>query len=161
MRRWASRDYGSHYPPLLAEFYRLVASLKLILEDGVLFDQVYENFTVIEGVTRHRLTLQRYREATLRAAKVAQILGENAGKLVCEVPRCGFDFADRYGELGVGYAHVHHLRPLAKMDTMGEKMDLSDLAIVCANCHAMIHRRGACRSLDSLIPRRVRKKRRE
>jgi hypothetical protein len=29
----------------------------------------------------------------------------------------------------------------------------NDLAVVCANCHAMIHRHGECRSIHSLIPR--------
>jgi 5-methylcytosine-specific restriction protein A len=31
---------------------------------------------------------------------------------------------------------------------------LADLAIVCPNCHAMIHRGGKCRSLESLILRK-------
>jgi hypothetical protein len=51
-----------------------------------------------------------------------------------------------------GYAHVHHLRPLS--EARGSVTTrLEDLAIVCANCHAIIHRDGACRPLDGLIQR--------
>jgi predicted HNH restriction endonuclease len=66
------------------------------------------------------------------------------------VPRCGFDFERAYGELGRGYAHVHHKRPLSERDG-DEVTRLEDLAVVCANCHAMIHLGNQCRPLDALI----------
>ena len=31
---------------------------------------------------------------------------------------------------------------------------MKDLAIVCSNCHSMIHRFGDCRALAALIPER-------
>lgn len=102
----------------------------------------------VEGQSSTRLVKHRARERALRDAKVRA--KEATGALRCETPGCGFDFAERYGELGRGYAHVHHRRPLAAMDGPTE-VTLDDLAIVCANCHAMIHRGGACRSLDTLI----------
>lgn len=70
---------------------------------------------------------------------------ENNGRLVCEVPRCCFDFREKYGEIGEDFAHVHHDVPLAVADDMGRKTTLKELKIVCANCHAMIHRGGQCR----------------
>ena len=79
-------------------------------------------------------------------------LHETIGKLICEVPKCGFDFAKRYGRIGIGYVQVHHLRPLSSAPAKGMSKKPSDLAIVCANCHAMIHRGGECRKLKSLIP---------
>jgi predicted HNH restriction endonuclease len=66
------------------------------------------------------------------------------------VPGCGFDFEAVYGELGRNYAQVHHLKPLGDRTTPSETK-LSDLVIVCANCHAMIHRSGKRRSLENLI----------
>jgi 5-methylcytosine-specific restriction enzyme A len=65
-----------------------------------------------------------------------------SGKLICEVPNCGFDFKKRYGAIGDGYAQVHHLVPLKNAPFDGRKIFLKDLAVVCANCHVMIHRGG-------------------
>ncbi|MGY4467320.1 putative HNH restriction endonuclease [Bradyrhizobium sp. LB9.1b] len=68
------------------------------------------------------------------------------------MPRCGFDFKEKYGELGKEFAHVHHLKPLSEAPSNGRDVLLKDLAIVCANCHAMIHRGGQCRPLADIIP---------
>ncbi|WP_370693652.1 HNH endonuclease [Nitrospira tepida] len=67
------------------------------------------------------------------------------------MPKCGFDFGKRYGRIGIGYAQVHHLRPLSSVPAKGVKSKLSHLAIVCANCHVMIHHGGQCRPLKNLI----------
>lgn len=80
---------------------------------------------------------------------------DNGGRLVCEVPGCAFDFYQRYGEIGSGYAHVHHLEPLSRAGKRGAKTKLDSIAIVCANCHAMIHRDGQCREMGALIPKRT------
>lgn len=53
---------------------------------------------------------------------------------------CGLNFGERYGELGEGFIHIHHLRPLhtIKKDYVVDYKN--DLIPVCPNCHAMIHR---------------------
>lgn len=104
-----------------------------------------------EGEPRRAYRTHRRREWRARAAKIKQAMRQNGGKLICEVPRCGFDFHARYGAIGEGYAHVHHLKPLGW--SPGEtETTLSDLAVVCPNCHAMIHIGGECREMDTLIP---------
>lgn len=105
-----------------------------------------------EGELRRRYILHRRREANVRQKKIQAALWENKGVLRCEVPRCGFDFRATYGELGKEFAHVHHLKPLSDAPAEGRPVKLNELAIVCANCHAMIHRGGQCRSLSGLIP---------
>ena len=67
--------------------------------------------------------------------------------LRCEV--CDFDFAEVYGELGSLFAECHHTKPVAKMKA-GEKTKQSDLSIVCANCHRMLHRDRDLLSVDGL-----------
>lgn len=107
----------------------------------------------IEGKARRRLVVHLRREQALRELKIAETL-RSKGSLACEVTGCGFDFRKTYGKLGDGYAQVHHLKPLSYSG--GETITgLSDLAVVCANCHAMIHRGGACRPPDILIPKRA------
>jgi len=107
--------------------------------------------SAMEGAEKLALVRHRKREQSLRDAKVAEARKLGSGKLKCDVAKCCFDFEAVYGELGRDYAQVHHLKPLADR-TKPSQTKLADLAIVCANCHAMIHRGGKCRSLDKLIP---------
>ena len=118
-------------------------------------DPEAEELFGLEGKALHRLVLHRRRERKAREAKIAQWLARNAGTLPCEVPGCGFDFRTTYGDLGNRYAQVHHLQPLA--DVVKERVPkLEDLVVVCANCHAMIHRNGGCRRLEEIrVTRRV------
>lgn len=53
---------------------------------------------------------------------------------------CGFDFEARYGDLGKGYIHVHHLTDLSTVGVDYEVDPVNDLCPVCPNCHAMLHR---------------------
>ena len=118
------------------------------------WDNAVQEF--IEGEIRSRMSLHRKRERAARDAKIEKALKQNNGRLLCEVPGCGFDFFAVYGEAGRGYAHVHHKLPLAELPPGGGKVRLADLAIVCANCHAMIHRGGGCRDMAGLILEKVR-----
>jgi predicted HNH restriction endonuclease len=58
-------------------------------------------------------------------------------RLFCEA--CGFDFSDKYGERGVDFIEAHHRVPIAKLKS-GTLLKIKDLAMVCANCHRMLHR---------------------
>jgi 5-methylcytosine-specific restriction protein A len=99
----------------------------------------------IEGRLLYRRHRTRERDPRLVKRKKEQVL-ERTGRLTCEV--CGFDFAERYGTIGDGYIECHHTRPLA--DTGHTTTRLSDLALLCANCHRMAHRPSGILSLDQL-----------
>ena len=101
-----------------------------------------------EGTRQEVLVRNRKRSAALRKRKLEQVMRRNNGDIVCEVPGCGFSFLQVYGEIGRGFAHVHHLSPIADREGVTK---LSDLAVVCANCHAMIHHGAKIRNLDGLI----------
>lgn len=62
---------------------------------------------------------------------------------------CGFDFEARYGSLGEGFIHVHHVVPLprARKRKVNPKRDLVP---VCPNCHAMLHRRDPPLDVEEL-----------
>jgi 5-methylcytosine-specific restriction protein A len=104
----------------------------------------------VEGEMRMAVCRHRARERWLRDAKIAQAKAAHDGRLPCEVPGCGFDFFEVYGEIGRDYAQVHHLGPLGDR-TRPSQTRLSDLAVVCANCHSMIHRGGESRPLEDLL----------
>ncbi len=120
-------------------------------EDDEFVDSLNPEEGAIEGEIILALIRHRRREHRLRVQKLQQTRNAT-GQLRCEVPGCGFDFFEAYGEIGEGFAHVHHLQPLGGR-TEPSRTDLTDLAIVCANCHAMIHRGGEVRPLEGLIRR--------
>ena len=63
---------------------------------------------------------------------------------------CGIDFGSVYGEIGVGFIHVHHLVPLAIVSAEYVVDPVKDLAPVCPNCHAMLHRKSPPFSINEL-----------
>ncbi|WP_369345500.1 HNH endonuclease [Demequina flava] len=90
----------------------------------------------IEGGASYVLTLRRERSRSLRRRKLTQIAA--AGEAFsCEV--CGFNFEATYGERGRQYIEVHHRTPLHASGQT--ESSISDLALLCANCHRIIHRR--------------------
>lgn len=119
---------------------------------GQVADEVQgEALSALEGDLKQRLVWSCTRESSLRTAKLKDAAKKSKdGLLRCEVPGCGFCFEEVYGDVGANFAHVHHLHALAGRD-QAEETTLADLAIVCANCHAMIPRRGECRPLQGLI----------
>ncbi|MFL1901040.1 HNH endonuclease [Streptomyces tauricus] len=100
-------------------------------------DELDDDFGAPEGrllLRRHRA---RERNKGLRKKKIDSVL-RKGGRLACEA--CGFDFEEVYGDRGAGYVECHHVVPLHEAGEGTTK--LSDLALVCANCHRMIHRRA-------------------
>ncbi len=81
---------------------------------------------------RHRIY---ERSRSLRLKRIAAAT-QNGESLCCQA--CGFDFAQVYGLWGEGYIQVHHTVPLH--ETGPVRTRLPDLALLCANCHAMAHR---------------------
>lgn len=63
---------------------------------------------------------------------------------------CGFDFGERFGELGRGFIHVHHIVPVSEIGESYEVDPIKHLIPLCPNCHAMIHRRNPPLSVDEL-----------
>ncbi|WP_111809527.1 HNH endonuclease [Aeromonas allosaccharophila] len=53
---------------------------------------------------------------------------------------CTFNFEEAYGELGKGFIHIHHIKPLGVMAQEHKVDPETDLVPLCANCHAMVHR---------------------
>jgi 5-methylcytosine-specific restriction enzyme A len=68
----------------------------------------------------------------------------------CRCAACDLSFEDRYGSLGAGFIHVHHLRPLAAKGTPESVNPTKDLAPVCPNCHAMLHRKNPPLTIQAL-----------
>ena len=88
--------------------------------------------STIEGKRKQRFTTVYERNNKLREVAI-QLHGTT-----CKV--CGFNFEEFYGEHGKDYIQIHHIKPL--FENQETKVNpKTDLIPLCANCHAMIHRK--------------------
>ena len=102
--------------------------------------------TVKEGKVIYKLHKLRERDSKINKKK-KEVYFKKHGKLNCEV--CDFDFYKVYGDIGKGFMEAHHRIPLSELD--GEsKTELKDLALVCSNCHRMLHREIDTLSIEEL-----------
>lgn len=92
--------------------------------------------------------LHRKLERDPRISKKAKnIMFERHGCLFCEV--CSFSFDNIYGKLGRGFIEAHHTVPLGDLKDK-RKTKISEIALVCSNCHSMLHRNGTVLSINEL-----------
>jgi HNH endonuclease len=94
---------------------------------------VAEEMSAQEGQPKLVQHKRRERSRSLRKKRIEQA-GES---LVCEA--CGFNFEQIYGDRGRGFIECHHTTPLSQIDP-ATPTRLEDLALLCANCHRMVHR---------------------
>lgn len=85
---------------------------------------------IVEGIAREVIVLSRTRSAALRR----EVLNLSGG--ICE--GCGVNFSMLLNGRALQALQVHHKKQLALRETP-EATELADLAVVCANCHAIIH----------------------
>lgn len=99
-----------------------------------------------EGKLLLKKHLQRERNPKLISEAKKTFFAKN-GRLFCEV--CGFDFKEKYGELGENFIEAHHTKPISTMSD-GETTKIEDITMVCSNCHSMIHRKKPWLNKESL-----------
>ena len=91
-----------------------------------------------EGRKQWATHLRRERSRKIVTAKKRRVLADT-GRLCCEA--CDFDFEAQFGPELAGFCEVHHVVPLAEGGAVRDTA-MSDLAVLCANCHRAIHRLG-------------------
>ena len=99
-------------------------------------DETSETDSVKEGQVLYKLHKVRERDRKIIEAKKKKVL-RDVGELKCEA--CDFNFEKTYGELGKGYIECHHIIPLSNFQ-VNKETKLEDLALLCSNCHRMIHK---------------------
>jgi len=87
-------------------------------------------------------------EATFRARNRALIEAKKASSdYRCDV--CGMGFEDVYGPIGREHIVAHHKYPIGRRKC-ASKTTMHDIALVCDNCHAMLHREDPPLSIGAL-----------
>lgn len=128
--------------------YRNVLNLynpKSQIETRAVFPDDFEP-TAIEGQGK-LATHMRYERDSSLIRKVKELAIKANPMLNCEV--CGFSFREKYGELGQGFIEAHHKRPLN--ETRETRTTRDDIALVCSNCHKMIHKGISQRDNNSIM----------
>ena len=114
-----------------------VLSLKKVVDDLAAVQNMEkdgERKSYTEGGVKVIISVRYERNIKLRNLAF-KIHGYN-----CAV--CDFNFAETYGIWGKEYGEVHHLTPVSETGNIKRAVNPhSDLIVLCANCHRMVHRK--------------------
>ena len=145
---------------ILADYRDLSLEAKTVLRPEINGDQspatppesaTDSRYELVDFEYEEGLRHQAERNFFNRNPQLVKQVKESRG-CICWV--CGFDFAKTYGALGLDFAEAHHLNPLSERPpeewTTTVQTNIADIAILCANCHRMIHRRKPALSIDEL-----------
>jgi 5-methylcytosine-specific restriction protein A len=96
-------------------------------------DEILGIFSAHEGEKHISEVIWRSRNRQLIEKK------KSSSDYHCEV--CGMKFEEVYGSIGTEYIVAHHLDPIGKRESVSPTT-LDGIALVCANCHAMLHQQS-------------------
>jgi hypothetical protein len=103
-------------------------------------------YSVVEG---DRIIAEHLRIE--RDSKIVDIVKANRLKvdpdLHCDI--CGFSFVRYYGDIGKEFIEAHHKVPLSSKSS-SRVTNESDFALVCSNCHRMLHRQFPALTIEEL-----------
>lgn len=105
-----------------------------------------EESSFSEGKERYKLHKKLERDQNI-TKKAKELRLDTVGELSCDV--CRFSFADTYGELGAGFIEAHHTIPVSQIKG-GKKTKIEEIALVCSNCHRIIHLSNPLLSIEEL-----------
>lgn len=106
-------------------------------------DEAKEFWEGRESYARHR-RLER-KPALGRAVKSKRLRTDKS--LRCDV--CSFSFLEQFGPRGAGFVEAHHTRPVSQLKGH-KKVEPAEIALVCSNCHRMLHRSKPWLSIAAL-----------
>ena len=111
--------------------------------------EVLDEIEISEGQRVTRTSEYLVRSGQLRTAAIEHY--SEGDSIRCTA--CSFEFALAYPDIGVGYIQIHHLVPISYLK--GQTLSLSDalenVRPLCANCHAIVHKRRPPLSMAELL----------
>lgn len=125
-------DFQNNIQENMEYFVDEVEQLNSFIEEQM---ATYASESYDEGTKKMMNHYMLERNSTV-VRKAKEKFEEINGRLFCEI--CHFDYFRVYGSLGSRYIEAHHKNPLGLNGQTTTKIE--DLALLCANCHRMIHR---------------------
>lgn len=118
--------------------------MNLIKEnDSNIFPEIIDTSNNLTEGQKKQITVNTFERNKYAREKCIDFYGTN-----CSV--CKLDFKEKYGDMGKGFIHVHHLKPISKIGQTYKVDPKEDLRPVCPNCHAMLHRKEPAFSIQEL-----------
>lgn len=124
---WNTQMSGIVIPDVSA---RALERLWLRFASGRLKQMILSNVRAVENTLTETRRYTRKRDRSLRQQALVQARG------TCEA--CCIKYGDYLDGLGGKVLQVHHRRQLAASDAP-RLTNIRELAVVCANCHSLIH----------------------
>lgn len=107
----------------------------IVNEDNVAISEDDSGFPEGKKILRMHICRERNQNLINNAKKSFK---KKHGRLYCEI--CNFDFFETYGKIGEDYIEGHHLIPVSQLSDYSVTKT-EDIALVCSNCHKMLHRK--------------------
>lgn len=110
-------------------------------------DNFFENGIEIENFEEGKsikVTVNKYERNNLARKKCIEYHG-----YTCSI--CKLNLEERYGDIGKEFIHVHHIKPLSEISSEYKVDPINDLIPVCPNCHAIIHRKRPCYTVEEIL----------
>lgn len=106
-----------------------------------LYEELTFNNTQVDsaqGLTAIERKQYRLHYRIERNSGISKKVKEHKG-YICEA--CDFDFSKKYRNLGHQFIEAHHLTPISNLEIGKFEININrDFAVLCSNCHSMIHR---------------------
>jgi len=101
-----------------------------------------EDKNLFEGAKK-QITVNAYERSSQARKECIEHYGTK-----CSI--CNFDFEKNFGDIGKGFIHVHHVKPLSEINEQYKINPIEDLRPVCPNCHAMLHKKIPAYSIEEI-----------
>jgi 5-methylcytosine-specific restriction enzyme A len=108
-------------------------------------EELEDDFEADESAVVIAAHRRRERDPKLGRRK-RQSVENKTGHLACEA--CGFDSEEAWGVKGI--VECHHLKPVSELQP-GEKTKLTDVRLLCPNCHRLVHSKRPWLGWDELV----------
>jgi predicted HNH restriction endonuclease len=98
-------------------------------------DIVEDDFSSVKIIEQRRYRWHRLVERNSKSSDAAK----KAHGYQCQV--CAFSFEKFYGNVGHDFIEAHHLIPLSDLGLHEKRSySMNEFAVLCSNCHRMIHK---------------------
>ena len=151
VERAKSSPYRKFHEPLM---YQMATDINFRAR---VLDAAYVDSKPLVGLLPEEIdTPQEFYEGASRPVTINAYERNSQARNACieyygaECRICGMNFYEKYGDIGEGFIHVHHIKPLGEIGEKYKVDPIKDLCPVCPNCHAMIHMRKPPYGIEEL-----------
>ena len=125
--------------------FKVCSTCKPVYEENKIIyaDEFVEDQSILTEGVKREVTVNAYERNPVARQKCIDHFG-------CNCSCCGLNFEDKYGDIGIGFIHVHHLNQISEIGVEYIINPTKDLIPLCPNCHSMIHKKNPPFTLKEL-----------